>query len=388
MNELHLSAADRRRNLIAVTAAMAATSLIYGLSVPLLSLILRDRGVGGVLIGSQAAIQSVAILLVSPFLPRFMSKIGPAVLMLGAILVSLVAFLLLAVFPGMLAWFALRFAIGAAGSVLWVCGEAWINQIAEDSSRGRVVAIYSMAVSAGFALGPAVLSLTGTRGLSPFIVSGAVMLLSALPLLMVLRDSPRLTGERTGGLLGYFRLAPVAMLLCALFAAADGILISFLPLYGKDVGLSEAQALHLIMFFGIGGIAGQIPIGWLADHVDRMLLATVCTFLTLVTTLAMPLVISIQPWNLLYMFVLGAVLAGVYTIALVIIGEQFTGADLAAASALFGVMWGAGTVVGPQLGGLAYDQFPPHGVPLALAVLTLILLPSPLMAWIRRRADG
>jgi MFS family permease len=388
MNELHLSAADRRRNLIAVTAAMAATSLIYGLSVPLLSLILRDRGVGGVLIGSQAAIQSVAILLVSPFLPRFMSKIGPAVLMLGAILVSLVAFLLLAVFPGMLAWFALRFAIGAAGSVLWVCGEAWINQIAEDSSRGRVVAIYSMAVSAGFALGPAVLSLTGTRGLSPFIVSGAVMLLSALPLLMVLRDSPRLTGERTGALLGYFRLAPVAMLLCALFAAADGILISFLPLYGKDVGLSEAQALHLIMFFGIGGIAGQIPIGWLADHVDRMLLATVCTFLTLVTTLAMPLVISIQPWNLLYMFVLGAVLAGVYTIALVIIGEQFTGADLAAASALFGVMWGAGTVVGPQLGGLAYDQFPPHGVPLALAVLTLILLPSPLMAWIRRRADG
>jgi MFS family permease len=388
MNELHLSAADRRRNLIAVTAAMAATSLIYGLSVPLLSLILRDRGVGGALIGSQAAIQSVAILLVSPFLPRFMSKIGPAVLMLGAILVSLVAFLLLAVFPGMLAWFALRFAIGAAGSVLWVCGEAWINQIAEDSSRGRVVAIYSMAVSAGFALGPAVLSLTGTRGLSPFIVSGAVMLLSALPLLMVLRDSPRLTGERTGGLLGYFRLAPVAMLLCALFAAADGILISFLPLYGKDVGLSEAQALHLIMFFGIGGIAGQIPIGWLADHVDRMLLATVCTFLTLVTTLAMPLVISIQPWNLLYMFVLGAVLAGVYTIALVIIGEQFTGADLAAASALFGVMWGAGTVVGPQLGGLAYDQFPPHGVPLALAVLTLILLPSPLMAWIRRRADG
>jgi MFS family permease len=388
MNELHLSAADRRRNLIAVTAAMAATSLIYGLSVPLLSLILRDRGVGGALIGSQAAIQSVAILLVSPFLPRFMSKIGPAVLMLGAILVSLVAFLLLAVFPGMLAWFALRFAIGAAGSVLWVCGEAWINQIAEDSSRGRVVAIYSMAVSAGFALGPAVLSMTGTRGLSPFIVSGAVMLLSALPLLMVLRDSPRLTGERTGGLLGYFRLAPVAMLLCALFAAADGVLISFLPLYGKDVGLSEAQALHLIMFFGIGGIAGQIPIGWLADHVDRMLLATVCTFLTLVTTLAMPLVISIQPWNLLYMFVLGAVLAGVYTIALVIIGEQFTGADLAAASALFGVMWGAGTVVGPQLGGLAYDQFPPHGVPLALAVLTLILLPSPLMAWIRRRADG
>ena len=149
MSEAPLSPVDRRRNLIAVTAAMAATSLIYGLSVPLLSLILQERGIGGTLIGSQAAVQSLAILLISPLLPNYMSKIGPAILMLAAILVSLVAFLLLPFFPSMLAWFVLRFTIGAAGSVLWVCGEAWINQVAEDSTRGRVIAIYSMAVAAG-----------------------------------------------------------------------------------------------------------------------------------------------------------------------------------------------------------------------------------------------
>jgi MFS family permease len=387
LNEASLSPADRRRNLIAVTAAMTAASLIYGLSVPLLSLILEDRGVGGTLIGTQAAVQSTAILLISPFLPRFMSKIGPAILMLGAILVSLVAFLLLAFFPSMFAWFALRFVIGAAGSVLWVCGEAWINQIAEDATRGRIIAIYSMAVAAGFALGPAVLSLTGSHGLTPFLVSGGVMLLSALPLLSVLGSAPRLSGDRSGSLLEYFRLAPVAMLLCALFAAADGMLISFLPLYGKDLGLSEARALYLIVFFGIGGIVGQIPIGWLADHTDRMLLASVCTFLVVVTSLAMPSVISLPPWNLLYMLILGAVLSGVYTIALIVIGQQFKGADLAAASALFGVMWGAGTVVGPQLGGFAYEHFPPHGIPIALALLTALLFPLPLRAWLRRRAS-
>jgi MFS family permease len=387
LNEAPLPPVDRRRNLIAVTAAMTATSLIYGLSVPLLSLILEERGIGGTLIGSQAAVQSAAILLISPFLPRYMSKIGPAILMLGAIFVSLVAFLMLAFFPSMLAWFVLRFTIGAAGSALWVCGEAWINQIAEDSTRGRVVAVYSMAVSAGFALGPAVLSVTGSRGLTPFIVSAAVMLLSALPLLTVLHNAPRLAGERAGTLPGYFRLAPVAMLLCALFAASDGMLISFLPLYGMDLGLGEGRALYLIVFIGIGGIVGQIPIGWLSDRVDRMFLATMCTLLVVATSLAMPFAISIQPWNLLYMLVLGAVLSGVYTIALVIIGHQFKGADLAAASALFGVMWGAGTVLGPQLGGLAYEHLPPHGIPLALAVLTAMLLPFPMTAWLRRRAE-
>jgi len=387
LNEAPLSPADRRKNLIAVTAAMATTSLIYGLSVPLLSLILEDRGASGTLIGAQAAVQSLAILLMSPFLPRYMSKLGPAVLMLGAILVSLAAFMLLAVFPSIAAWYVLRFILGAAAAVLWVCGEAWINQISEDASRGRTVAMYGMAVSAGFAIGPAVLSMTGTRGLAPFMVSASIMLLSALPLLTVLRSSPRLAGERTGPLLGYFRLAPVAMLLGALFAAADGMLISFLPLYGQNVGLSETAGLYLITFFGLGGIVGQLPVGWLADHMDRMLLAAVCTSLIVLTTLVMPFAISIAHWNMFYMLILGAIWSSIYTIALVIIGERFRGADLAAASALFGVMWGLGTVVGPQLGGFAYDQFPPHGVPLVLAALTALLLPLPTAAWLRSRVS-
>lgn len=95
----------------------------------------------------------------------------------------------------------------------------------------------------------------------------------------------------------------------------------------------------------------------------------------------------VHPWNLLYMLVFGAILRGVYTIALVVIGERFKGADLAAASALFGVMWGAGTVVGPQLGGFAYDQIL-HGVPLALAVLAGSLLPFQIGSWFRRRGAG
>jgi MFS family permease len=350
-------------------------------------LILEDRGIDGTMIGTQTAVQSAAIFLISPALPRHMSRTGPAILMLGAILMSIVSFGLLAIFTSMTAWFVLRFAIGAAASVLWVCGEAWLNQVADDASRGRVVALYSMAVAGGFALGPVVLSVTGSKGLMPFVVSGAVMLLSAVPLIPVLRSAPRLSGEQTSSLYQYFLRSPVAMLLCGLFAAIDGLLISFLALYGKGAGLSETRALYLITLLGIGGIAGQIPIGWLADRIDRMLLAALCTLLIVVTSLAMPLAIADYPMNFLYMFLFGAVLSGIYTIALVIIGEQFKGADLAAASALFGIMWGAGAVLGPQLGGLAYEYFPLHGIPLLIASMSAVLLPLPVAAWLRRRAE-
>jgi MFS family permease len=379
-----LTSHQRRQNLVAVIAAMAVAALIYGLSLPLLSLVMNERGVESTIIGLSTAVQSVGMLMIAPFLPAYMRRSGPAAPMLGAILVTLVAFLLLPVFSSLPAWIALRFIIGCAGSVLWICGEAWINQVATDRIRGRVVALYSMAVAAGFAVGPLLLSLTGSRGATPFLISSAIMLLAALPLLTVMRIAPRLDGERTSALPRYFLLAPLAMSLFAVFAVVEGISLTFLPLYGIELGLTEAQGLYLITLMGVGGIVGQIPIGWLADHVDRMFLAAACILFSGVAGLLMPVVLAIPSWNWVFMLLFGAALSGIYTVAMVIIGDQFRGADLAAASALYGIMWGAGSVLGPPIGGVAMDLFPPHGVPLSIAALFAAFLPFAVISCLRR----
>jgi MFS family permease len=199
-----------------------------------------------------------------------------------------------------------------------------------------------------------------------------------------MRVAPRLDGEPTRALPRYFLLAPLAMSLFAVFAVAEGIVLTFLPLYGMGRGLSEAQGLYLITLMGIGGMLGQMPIGWLADKVDRELLATVCILLVVVAALLMPAVLAIPIWNWVFMLLFGAVLSGIYTIAMVIIGGQFRGADLAAASALYGFMWGMGSVLGPPIGGLAMELFPPHGVPLSIAVLFAGFLPFAAISCLRR----
>lgn len=383
MSAIALSPAQRRLNLLAVTAAMAVTALIYGLTVPLLSLVLHQRGVSSTLIGMSTAVQSLAIVVVAPLLPRLLGTIGPAPLMLGAVLVSLCTFLLLPVFDDVYAWFPLRFTIGAAGSCLWTCGEAWVNQLAQERTRGRVVAAYSMAVAGGFALGPLVLGATGSRGWLPFAVSAGIIALSALPLLAVAGIAPRLSGVPSARLPRFLQLAPVAMLQCLVFAMADGVLLTFLPLYGLSLGLGEVDSLSLITLLGLGGIACQLPVGWLADHVDRHLLAAAGVALVVLGACGMPLVLATPPWNGVYMFVFGGVLGGLYTLALVLLGERFRGADLASASALFAVMWGTGATIGPPLGGLAVRLFASHGVPVVLALMFLLYLPVPLL--VRRR---
>lgn len=379
-----MSSSERTRNLVAIVFALSAAALIHGLTLPLLSLMMHANGIDATLIGTSAAVQSAAIVLVSPLLPAPMSRFGPVALILGALSVTLLAFAALPVFTSVEAWFVLRFVIGAAGSCLWVCGEVWVNQVSSDGARGRTVALYSMSVAGGFALGPFVLSLTGSSGPAPFVVASAVLVLAALPILSVAHIAPKLHGERSGGFWGYLWLAPVAMSLCALYALTEGVILTFLPLYGIAIGLSEAGALHLITMLGIGGIVGPAPIGWLADRMDRMLLAALSTVAVFAAAVAMPWVLPIRPWNLLFMLAFGAIIAGLYNVALTIIGERFRGADLAAASAMFGVMWGAGSILGPPLGGIA-TELHPHGVPLVLAAIFAAFVPLPAAAWLRRR---
>jgi len=380
-----LTPLQRNQNLVAVTAAMAVTALIYGLSLPLLSLVMNARGIDSLWIGLSTAAQSVGIILMAPFLPAHMSRLGPAMLMLGAILVSLVAFLLLPVFTSVGAWFVLRLAIGAAGGVLWVCGDAWVNEVATERIRGRVVALYGVAVAGGFSLGPLVLSITGSEGVAPFLVSAAIMLVSALPLLPVVRISPSLHGEQAGGLLHYFSLARLPMLMSMVYALSEGILLTFLALYGIEQGLTEAHTLYLITVMGVGGMLGQLPIGWLADHMNRMLLATLSILVVALAAAAIPALIVLPSWNLTLMLVLGAAMTGVYTIGMVIIGEQFKGADLAAASALYGLMFGAGSILGPLVGGVMIKTLASHGMPLSIALMYALFLPFPVISLIRRR---
>ena len=56
MSEAAPSAAERRRGLAAVIASMAVQAVMFGLSMPLLALVLENQGVDRSLIGLSTAV--------------------------------------------------------------------------------------------------------------------------------------------------------------------------------------------------------------------------------------------------------------------------------------------------------------------------------------------
>lgn len=385
MSDLVLSPAQRRRSLAAIIASMGVQALIFGLTLPLLALILESQGVDKLMIGLSAGAQSVAVFAVAPFAAKLIGALGLPRLMIGSTLLSVAVFLLLPVFPDVYAWFVLRFLIGMFGSIAWIAGEAWINQIAEDHSRGRVIAMYSAALAAGGGTGPLVLAQTGTAGWLPFLVSGALIAISAVPLLFAADASAAMSGRPTVRLHRMIWLAPTAMFLNGVFAATYMALITFLPIYSLHFGLGEASSLYLLSVMSFGGLVFQFPVGWLADRYDRRMLVIISILFLAVCTAALPFVIDTGVWGNVFVFIFGGVFSSLYTLALILLGERFKGPDLASASALFTAIFGFGSIIGPPLGGAGMDLWQPHGLTLVVGLIFVLYLPFPIRGYLRRR---
>ncbi|MCK5326081.1 MAG: hypothetical protein KAJ57_08730, partial [Woeseiaceae bacterium] len=71
----------RNRSLIAVIASMVVVNLVYGLTLPLLSLVLDAEGISKTIIGLSIVAQASAGVVITPFVPRLMTRIGPGRLM-------------------------------------------------------------------------------------------------------------------------------------------------------------------------------------------------------------------------------------------------------------------------------------------------------------------
>ena len=383
---MNLDYAHRRRSLAGVIAAMAVVNLVYGITFPLMALVLDGQGISKTLIGLSTMSQAAAILLMAPLAPRLMRRFAPARLMQTAAVMLALLFVVAGLVPNVWFWFPLRFVIGASNAMLWVSSETLINDLADERRRGRIIGIYSSLGSAGYALGPLLLIATGSAGMLPFYSTSALILCAAFPLFAA-RDHylVPVTGEAPAGVWGMVLLAPLIMLTNLVCAASIESQVTFFPLFGLSIGISENFALWLLTMIGVGSTVLILPLSWLADHVNRLGLLLSCVVLTMLGLLAMPHVLVYPVPAQLLALAIGGVEGMIYALGLMLLGERFKGPMLAAASTTFTASWAAGILLGPFVVGAGMDWFGADSMALLVFGLFALYLPVPLIAWLRSR---
>jgi MFS family permease len=357
-----LNPAERFRSLFAVISAMCVTSALYALSLPLFATRLDEMGESETVIGINAAAQAIALLAVAPFAPRLLQKFGPAIVILWMLAGTLVFILLCPLYENAWYWLVLRLLLGTTTSIMWIAGEAWINQASDDAGRGRILAFYGIAGAAGTMLGFGVIILVGHTGWAPFLIAGGMVVACALAILPAVRIAPPFSGSQSAPMAKLFFIAPTPLLINLLAAVTFGSLASFLSVYGTDIGMQRDDTFWLLVLLSAGGLM-QYPIGWLADRMNRRVLALglMVTMIVMFALMDPALADPFLRWP--YALFLGLGLMGLYTLGLTLLGARFRDADLSAATTLFQLMWNTGVVVGPFAVGIAMDQTGPSGLP-------------------------
>jgi len=360
------SSSQRLFSVAAVIATAAIFGLTYGLTAPLIAANLAARGAGEALIGANAAMHALGVLLIAPVLPRLAVRYGQRGLIVGALLLSAAMLALFPFVPLIWLWFPMRLALGVGAEVLGVLSETWTNDLAEESSRGRTMAVYMAALSLGYAGGPAILSVVGT-GPDAYLIGAVIALVAIVPVVSPWTAAPAKMEPHAASPWRYLRLAPAAMATTILNAGVETAGLSFIALYAGNQGWSEAEAMRLVTALMIGAIVLQLPIGMLADRMNRPRLVMLLAIVSALGALAWPFVLANAPLAYATVFVWGGVFVGIYTVMLAIVGERFSGAELVGIYAMMGLAWGVGALVGPSSVGLGMQLSRTWGLPIVVA---------------------
>ena len=365
-----LTQVRRWRGLIAVLITVTSAGVLYGLINPLVALRLEHMGIGTTWNGVNAAMPAIAAIIVAPLLPALNDRLGlPRVIILGAVLI-VAPIPLFDFFPDVWVWSALRFVLGAGMMLHWVAAEIWINAAVEDSHRGRVLGASVALFSIGMACGPLVLGVMGTAGAWPFLIGAGIIILGTLPLAFAMDAAPSTRREGRGSLLAAARRAPTPMMAGFIEGFLFSAIFILLPLYAIRNGIEEGFAIGMLSAIAIGEIAVAIPIGWLADRMDRRLLLIYSGLAVFALCLLLPLLLGSAALLAVMLFTWGAASIGLYTLSLIRLGETFRPQELGPATAAFILVIQAGSIAGPIVGGLGMDAWDPHGLVVVLAVVS------------------
>jgi MFS family permease len=379
---MQLNAGAKRMSLVAILSACVAFAIGMGLTLPLLSLLLERRGYPGVVNGMNLATAGLAAIAITPQVPRLIRRFGTATYLSAALATSAGSLIVLYLVPSLWLWFPARFVLSIGLNGLFVASEFWINQLADESNRGRYIALYGAATAGGFGVGPAILWIFGVNGIMPFLLGSAMLLLAIVPVLLARKAAPQLDPEPGPSVLSALRSAPAILSAALVFGAIDAGLAGLLPVYAVRSGYTDAHAALAITATSMGSILFQYPLGYLADRMDRLTLLIGCSATGIVGAVLLPLVIHLHWASYALLFVWGGVMLGIYTIGLTLLGQRFKGGELASANAAYVMLYAVGLLAGPLAEGVALDAWNPHGLMVVLAVISVIYV---IFLTVRRR---
>lgn len=335
-------------------------------------LIMIANGLQGTLLGVRAGIEGFSTLTIGVlmsfyylgflggyfFAPKLILKVGHIRVFAALASLASTAVLLHGLFPVPWLWLLARAVTGFCYAGLYIVIESWLNQAADNKSRGSILALYLLASHGGMMLGQFLLNITDPAQLELFVLTSVIVSLALLPISLSQRPAPVIETPDPISLKTLYKTSPLGVVGMFFNGFGSGTIYGLAPVFAAMVGMSIPQISLFMASFVFGGITLTVPIGWLSDHISRsFVMVSVSILVAISASICFFIGIESFPILLLATTLLGGLCFSTYGLSIAYTNDRLKPSQMLSASSSMILVNGVGACFGPVLVSLVMSQF-------------------------------
>lgn len=282
--------------------------------------------------------------------------------------------LLAGLFVHPVTWIALRFLAGALIAGVYVVAESWLNQLASNQNRARILSLYGMVTIITYGLGQLLFTIVDPLMIVGFAIAGVAVSLAVSPVaLSAVANPPPVQPVEHLSLREMLGIAPTGVVTAFTVGIVMGAITAFAPIYAARSDMDISSIGIFTAMPALGSLLFQVPVASLSDRVDRRLVGAVAATLASVAALTLSFEGPNSPLGYGAMVLLGGTMYPLYSIAGAYTNDRLPPARITAAAAQLVVLFGFGALLGPFIMSIVLSVVGDNGYPYAAASLLIAI---------------
>ena len=282
-------------------------------------------------------------------------------------------------------WIIMRISTGLCFAGLYVIAESWLNGLAENHFRGRLLAIYNLVTIGAYGVGQLLVFNFDARNISGYAFAAIVASLAVIPVAISEQAAtPEIENHVHVSLRDLAKIVPTGFGAILLVGLAHGGILGMAVIHATREGLSNGRVGILIAALQIGGMALTWPISSASDDIDRRIIGLLCCLAVIILSAVMLSQPTNNNWTILLLFLIGGFSFPLYAIGGAYTNDWVSPEQMGAAASQLVTLYGLGAMLGPLVAAPFLDILGAQGFAwsiISLHALVLLFLIYRIRAW-------
>ena len=379
-------------------------------------IILLANGLQGNLMGVRSVIENfsslstgvimsgyfVGYFVGSKLTPNMVSRVGHIRVFAAFASTASLSILIIATYVNPIVWTLGRFLTGLSLVSCYVVAESWLNDRANNKTRGKLLSVYMIINYFALACGALLLNFDDPTSFKPFVLVSILLSIALIPILLTKRPAPKFKKIGTLKLIELYKISPLGTVSSFCTGSIYSALFTMFAVYATKINFSLFEISILLFLTTIAGSFFQGPVGYLSDKYNRRIVIVCCTLSSAILCLMLIFISgeklfnlnslhlllninSFQSFNLMtyaglnkfYFFVVVTIYAGIalciFSLNLAHTNDFVPKEKFVAAGGGLQLVFGLGAMGGPLVCSIVMDQLGPNGLFFYLFVFHTII---------------